>query len=516
MPNPTLLVFSDLHIREDYLKKFPHPVGDSYFALSQIIDLANKTKEQFPGFEGIILAGDIFDNGKKMNPNIIEHTKIIMSSLRADLDTYGIEGQHDLSIPAKIAKNSNPPHCSHCGMVRSWLDVVGIENINSALVVPPGYSYRKFDIAAISYRPTFNEFLKEYEEIDFLNDSLVLITHQFWVDGYRHSIETAPQFLPAQGTGFYLSNLPPLRGKHPKIISGDIHRHIVFRDYSDWVYFSPSSTYPRSVQDVPHLSFDELDLLRNEHKTNIIEKFIKRRCGAILNDDLTLTPIELYCRPFIDLPDIYHTIDDLMKDVLLLKELIITHPIYEELKGIISETAKKFPPLESEFQNLKIPVFYANISQEIPIETIFDIAINSGVFVIPTLNADFRTPFRIGNLEDQNSVPDQALMFTDRTDFVHQVIQKSIEILEDNLEKSNVYLPALVKKLIDMYQTDPESTNAEILSVYESTISEFRRLRNAYESLVLRYYEARGCTTNLPSITSENLSESENLPSNQV
>jgi hypothetical protein len=515
MPNPTFLVFADLHIREDYLKKFPHPVGDSYFALSQIVDLANKTKEQFPGFEGVILAGDIFDNGKKMTPNIVEHTKLIMSSLRADIEAYGIEGQHDLSIPAKIAKDSNPPHCSHCGMVRSWLDVVGVENINSTLIVPPGYSYRKFDIAAISYRPTFSEFLEEYEELMPLNDSMVLITHQFWVDGYKHSIGELPLALSAQNTGFYLSKLPPLKGKQPKVISGDIHRHIVFKDYSDWIYFSPNSTYPRSVQDVPHLSFDELDLLRNDRKGHIIEKFIKRRCGAILNDDLTLTPIELYCRPFVDLPDIYHTIDDLMKDILLLKELIMTHPVYEELKKLISETAKRFPPLESEFGNVKIPVFYANISQEIPIETIFDIAINSGVFVIPTLNADFRSPFRVGNLEDQNLAQDQALIYTDRTDFVHQVIQKSIELLEDNLEKSNTHLPSLVKKLLDMYQTDPESTNAEILSVYDSIISEFRRLRNAYESLILRYYQAPTCSTNLSSTTSVNSSESENSPSNQ-
>lgn len=248
MADPVAIFCADTHLDLGAWAHRPRLRGDSVFALTQIVDMAERRNVQ-----AVVFAGDFFDV-RKPPSEVISAVRRQLDRLQAnDITPYFIQGQHDLASP--------PWLCAiHSGPV--WLHrqhVVLGDSIN---------------VYGIDWQPAD----KVQEELQQVPPGIdLLVMHQVWGD-FMGDI-TLPEC--------HFSDLPDVG----TIFTGDYHSS-VHEQRGELEIISPGATHARAANEpgthrVTILQDDgsfEWSKLRSRHKLTI---------SVLSHEDLESLPEEV-------------------------------------------------------------------------------------------------------------------------------------------------------------------------------------------------------------------------------
>lgn len=202
-----LIIASDLHISDYIWRSLPGVQGDSYWGLTQVVDLAIEYKSD------VLLAGDVLEMLQPDTPTS-KTVGVVAAQLQrlqdADLRVGYIAGQHDITTP-------------------SWLNSINPWAMDMHFKVAEFGGLKWFGIN--NQRP--EEFQDSLNHIPDDVDALLL--HQRWKEfdgGSNFDAELA----------HVAANLPELKF----IVSGDLHKQMTLR-FGQTVCISPGATHKRTI-----------------------------------------------------------------------------------------------------------------------------------------------------------------------------------------------------------------------------------------------------------------------------
>jgi hypothetical protein len=309
-----LAIFAaDLHLCQRTRSSFPNMLGDSYFGLRQLIDLANQYK--LP----LVLAGDIFD--KAMVDSQTLHVYINeLSRLQPGLHVYAIEGDHELANPkwftfsdraVALAGQSVKLDCD------VWLRGIDFQRADT------------LPVKLLEARTVF-------DTVESLRNT-ILVTHEGWAE--------------MRGLGLTEGKFSDISG-FTTVVSGDFHVHGCWQGQNaenlPLKVYSPGSTCMQSVSESP----DKFALL----------------CAWSPETGISFQQIPLRTRPFFQLHiadtiEIKHALDDLAKIVENAKTADL--PVEIKTPFVQLETQVDLNSVNTELRQLS-KILHLNITRRVP------------------------------------------------------------------------------------------------------------------------------------------------------
>lgn len=201
------IIAADLHLSEHVWPRRPSITGDSFYALTQVIDVA--VERRCP----LILAGDVLElmhSGSPTSDTVARVGLAIRRMRDAGLPVYYVCGQHDLANP-------------------SWLESIDPHAVDMSM--------RSVQIAG---RQWFGIGYQEAESLSYCIDAIPdgvdsLVCHQRWqeLSGGSHAHGSLAEVI---------SRKPNLR----LIVSGDLHQWMC-KQIQRCTVLSPGATHMRAV-----------------------------------------------------------------------------------------------------------------------------------------------------------------------------------------------------------------------------------------------------------------------------
>lgn len=218
---PFAIFAADLHLAPRTRASFPTMCGDAYFALHQLVNLANMLK--LP----LVFAGDIFDK-----PMVDSQTLQVYLNELARLDpgrfVYAIEGDHELADPRwftfsdRAVPLADAPVRLPCGVTLFGVDFQRAEALPQRLLS----AAEQFEEVKLAFNAT--------------PANSILVTHEGWAE-MRRLGHTEGKFADVS--------------RFKTMFAGDFHTHGVWHGQNaegdDLTVYSPGSTCMQSVSESP-------------------------------------------------------------------------------------------------------------------------------------------------------------------------------------------------------------------------------------------------------------------------
>ena len=239
---PVMVLSSDWHLSMLSWKKHPNIVGDSYYSLSQLVDMAIDLNVPLVG------AGDLFDKKHPPSESVFHCCKEMRRLADAGLKLFYVQGQHELEPVPWLSLCDNAVH------VHSFGHSTGL---------------KYFDIGGLKICGMDIEFSKETFLVQLAalhadaqqSKHDLFITHQVWADFVKQSCEP------------YLLKYATFA---KMVYTGDFHGRAIL-DVDGTVCVSSGSIAMQAINEVPY------------------------RTAFVLFDDMSLQEFDLKTRPFIKL-----------------------------------------------------------------------------------------------------------------------------------------------------------------------------------------------------------------------
>jgi predicted phosphodiesterase len=252
MAKPLALIASDLHIRnyDRIWARHPNLVGDTRFALQQILDIA----AQYEGLRYVLLAGDICDGKLHRSDALSALTSFISGCLRRQHVLF-VQGDHEYADPPLLSSLFNQP---------------------ARVMHASGHTFQLGDLTlyGLDYVP-LGEASTQLAKIPPVD---IVLTHQKWRD-----------FLGKFGDCQF-SDIPA--GHCKLLITGDFHVSAV-RRVGAMTVLSPGSVCMQDLGETPdkyvYILHDDLSLVP-------LPLLTRRRCDISVQSesDLEATLPEIY------------------------------------------------------------------------------------------------------------------------------------------------------------------------------------------------------------------------------
>jgi len=209
--NKLAIVTSDLHLAPRTWLSRPQLVGDSYFALRQIIELS--IEHEAPA---IIAAGDLI-NVRRPDPLTINVLREAMDQCQANrIEFHYVQGQHEMSDPPWLGAVHRHPR---------WLGGAQLRHDDNNRVCD-------LELCGLDYQSP-DKLAEALRTLPKKCDIVVL--HQLWR-------EFAPPPMNSDGS---LEDVPSGR----LIVTGDYHQHLTCELSGDRLALSPGSTCLQSIEE---------------------------------------------------------------------------------------------------------------------------------------------------------------------------------------------------------------------------------------------------------------------------
>jgi predicted phosphodiesterase len=240
---PIMVLSSDWHLSPQSWKKHPRIVKDSYYSLSQIVDIALSLNVPLIG------AGDLFDVKTPPSESVLACYKEMSRLEKANLPVYYVQGQHEFS---------DDPWMGLCK------NAVDIDSFKKNSDDPEIFEINGISICGMDIcQSPLNFGIKLGKLIEKANNSRfdLFVTHQVWGDFIKKSEEP---YLLKNAT---FANM---------VYTGDFHKDLIL-----------------DIDGVTCVSSGSIAMQANNENPN------KR--VFILNDDMSLSSYWLKTRPFVSL-----------------------------------------------------------------------------------------------------------------------------------------------------------------------------------------------------------------------
>jgi predicted phosphodiesterase len=239
---PILVLSSDWHLHPLPWKRHPLIKHDSYYSLSQIVDLAIHLRVPLVG------AGDLFDVNRPHSESVVFCSEQMQRLAAFDLPMYYVQGQHEYQTPTWLSLCPNAVH------IDSKLadGPTKVFNIKGLKVIGMDIVFNGAEFQSHCYR------LKEEAG---LNKFDLFVTHQVWGD-----------FIHKRDPAFMLQN-----ATFAKIIyTGDFHKKEVI-EIDGTFCLSSGSINMQANNESPHKSvfilYDDLSFTEHPIKTRPFANF---------------------------------------------------------------------------------------------------------------------------------------------------------------------------------------------------------------------------------------------------
>lgn len=284
------ILTGDLHLRKNLWKNRHDLVGDTYFALGQIVQLCKQRHAD------VIIAGDVFDSPRPSAEDVLVLQEAGEVLAGEGLDLYLIQGNHD---------QSSPSWADTCGLVlpihKHAFTILGEVRVYGLDYCPPS------ELQA--------SLLTVPKDID------LLVCHQL-----------LDLFFPKQGNNMEASWVPD----HLKmVLVGDFHETLIKEDRRGIKFISPGSTSMQKINEVPaksvfslscpnhKLNLERVPILSRKHFEYQLR--VEEDLGRVLDDiriyvrgDERLLLPENLRRPLVKIcycPDIPNVLDKLKREL---------------------------------------------------------------------------------------------------------------------------------------------------------------------------------------------------------
>jgi hypothetical protein len=148
---PVRVIAADFHLRERAWERYPGLEGDSYYGLSQVVDVCVSRGLSLVGL------GDLFDE-RRPSPRSMVVAQLAVEKMRqADLDFWYLRGNHDMTDPAWLSLFPHAVPLGGCCYEAGGLLFAGLD-------------YQPRDL----FLPELCDMLNVYSRVD------VLCCHQAW------------------------------------------------------------------------------------------------------------------------------------------------------------------------------------------------------------------------------------------------------------------------------------------------------------------------------------------------
>jgi hypothetical protein len=167
---PVLVLSSDWHLSILSWKKHPNIARDSYYSLSQIVDLAIELNVPLIG------AGDLFDKKLPPSESVIHCCNEMKRLAQAGLNMFYVQGQHEMEHKPWLSLCDNAVHLRSFGHGTGvkYFDIQGLKVCGMDIEFNP-------EVFNIKLKELHSDALREKHDL--------FVTHQVWGDFVKKSVE---------------------------------------------------------------------------------------------------------------------------------------------------------------------------------------------------------------------------------------------------------------------------------------------------------------------------------------